>query len=190
MDSKIRCGWVNLKNPRSIRYHDEEWGRPLHDEQKHFEFLMLESFQAGLSWETILNRREGFRNAFADFDAQKIAKYTDKEVKQLLENPNIIRSRLKIVSAIENAKIFLMIQKEWGSFDRYIWHFTEGKIIDHHPKTLKDLPARNLLSEIISQDLRKRGMKFIGPVIVYAHLQAIGVINDHLEQCFCRHTKV
>jgi DNA-3-methyladenine glycosylase I len=186
MNLKSRCGWVNLKNPLYIRYHDEEWGKPLHDEQKHFEFLMLESFQAGLSWEIILNRREGFRKAFARFDAQKIALFTEHDVKKLLENSEIIRSELKIKSAIENAKIFLAIQQEWGTFDRYLWHFTEGKIVDNHPKTLKEIPASNPLSERISQDLRKRGMKFMGPVIVYAHLQAVGVINDHVENCYCR----
>ena len=190
MDTKIRCGWVKLNNPLYVRYHDEEWGKPQHDEKKHFEYLLLETFQAGLSWETILNRREAFREAFDEFDAQTISLYTDEDVKKLLENPKIIRSENKIRSAIQNAKVFLQIQSEWGSFDAYIWHFTNHNVIDSKPSSSKDLLASSPLSILISQDLKKRGMKFVGPVIVYAHLQAIGVINDHLVSCFCRHSKV
>lgn len=184
--SLSRCGWVNLANPRYVAYHDHEWGKPLHDEAQHFEFLILETFQAGLSWETILNRREAFRLAFDHFDAQKIAQYDEHKILSLVENPAIIRSRAKITAAIQNARVFLDIQKEWGTFDHYIWHFTNGKVLDHHPKTLHDLPSSSPLSTTISQDLKKRGMRFIGPVIVYAHLQAIGVINDHLMGCYCR----
>jgi DNA-3-methyladenine glycosylase I len=190
MDTKIRCGWVNLNNPFYVRYHDEEWGRPIHDDHQHFEYLLLETFQAGLRWETILNRRENFRQAFHHFDVQKIANYTETDVLRLLENPGIIRSQPKVRSAIRNAQIFLMIQKEWGSFDAYIWHFTHHKIIDTKPITLHDLQASSPLSRTISQDLKKRGMTFIGPVIVHAHLQAIGIINDHLASCFCRTLKV
>lgn len=190
MDHKTRCGWVNLKNPLSIRYHDEEWGRPLHEEPKHFEFLMLETFQAGLSWETILNRREAFRHAFDEFNAEKIARYDEEDVTRLLNDASIIRAENKIRAAIQNAIIFLSIQKEWGSFDAYIWHFSNHKILDSNPQSLHDLPASSPLSKTISDDLKKRGMKFIGPVIAYAHLQAIGIINDHISSCFCRHSKV
>ena len=177
--NKKRCSWVNLKNPLYVEYHDKEWGVPLHSDQKLFELLILEGFQAGLSWECILNKRQSFRQAFDDFDAEKISRYDEEKCARLMENPAIIRNRLKIKAAVTNSRIFLEIQKEYGSFDRYIWGFTEGKVIYES----FDLRTASPLSDQISKDLKKRGMKFVGSTIIYSYLQAIGVINGHEKAC-------
>lgn len=182
-NTTTRCAWVPKDNDLYIKYHDTEWGRPVHDDKTHFEFLILESAQAGLSWITVLKKRENYKKAFADFDVQKVAKFTQKNVEELLQNPGIIRNRLKILAAIGNAKIFIQIQKEFGSFDKYLWGFTNNKIIDHKYTNIKEIPARTELSDTISKDLKSRGVKFFGTTICYAHLQAVGVINDHTLDC-------
>ena len=178
-----RCAWGS-NNPLMIEYHDTEWGVPLHDDQKLFEFLILEGMQAGLSWSTILNKRQNFRAAFHNFDPQRVARYTARDVKRLLNNPGIIRNRLKIEAAITNARQFLEVQNEFGSFDAYIWHFVEGKPIKNAFRSLKEIPAKTPLSDAISKDLKQRGFKFVGSTIVYAHLQATGMVNDHTVDCF------
>lgn len=185
----IRCGWVDMNNPLYVIYHDEEWGVPVHDERKHFEMLVLEGAQAGLSWATILNRREGYRKAFDNFEPEKVAAYDESKVEALLQDPGIIRNRLKVKSAIKNARVFLAIQKEFGSFDHYLWGFVNHQPIINHFKTLEEIPAQTLLSQRISKDLKKRGMSFVGPTIIYAHMQAIGMVNDHLVDCFVRQGK-
>ena len=177
-----RCGWA--KEEPNLTYHDKEWGRPQHDDQKLFEFLILEGAQAGLSWTTILNRRNGYRKAFSNFDANLVSKYTQKRVEKLLQDESIIRNKLKINSAINNAKAFLKIQKEFGSFDKYLWGFVNGKPIKNKFKKLSDLPASTELSEKLSQDLKKRGFNFVGPTICYALMQAVGLVNDHTIGCF------
>ena len=174
----IRCSWVN-DNPLYIKYHDEEWGVASYDDKYLFEMLLLESFQAGLSWECILNKRENFRNAFDNFDYNKISKYDDIKIKKLLNNKGIIRNKLKINAIINNAKIFMDIQKEYGSFSKYIWKFTNNKQIVH-----SKLITSNSLSDKISKDLKRRGMKFVGTTIIYSYLQAIGIVNDHEVNCF------
>ena len=179
-----RCAWVNLNNPLYIRYHDEEWGRPCHDDKLLYEFLILECFQAGLSWECILNKRPAFAKAYSGFDAQKVAKFNDKKIAVLMQDESIIRNRRKIEASIHNTRIFLEIQKEFGSFDSYIWGFTRRKII---PESC-DLRTTNPLSDEISNDLRKRGMRFVGSTTIYAYLQSIGIINGHTAECF-RHPK-
>ncbi len=179
---KKRCEWA--KDDLNITYHDKEWGKPQHDDQKLFEFLILEGAQAGLSWSTILKRRDGYRKAFSNFDALKVSKYTQKHIKKLLKDESIIRNKLKIASAINNAKQFLKIQKEFGSFDKYLWGFVEHKPIKNKFKKLSDLPATTEISEKLSQDLKKRGFNFVGPTICYALMQAIGMVNDHTSQCF------
>ncbi len=177
-----RCKWVNLKNPLYVAYHDAEWSKPLYDDKKLFEMLILEGFQAGLSWECVLNKRADFKIAFDDFDVEKIIKYDDKKILELKNNPKIIRNSLKIKASIKNAEIFKKIQKEYGSFSNYIWHFTDNKIIKESYKTRTTSP----LSDEISKDLKKRGMKFVGSVIIYSYLQAIGIINAHGDECdFC-----
>jgi DNA-3-methyladenine glycosylase I len=183
-----RCDWVNLDNPLYIAYHDDEWGVPVHNERKHFEMLVLEGAQAGLSWETILNRREGYRRAFDNFEPEKVAAYDETRVEALMQDTGIIRNRLKIRSAIQNAEVFLEIQQEFGSFDAYIWDFVEGKPIVNHYNTSSEIPAQTPLSANISKDLKRRGMNFVGPTIIYAHMQAIGMVDDHLIDCFCRNT--
>ena len=175
---KARCKWCNLKNPLYVKYHDEEWGQQVYDDNVLFEFLVLEPFQAGLSWETILNKRENFRRAFDNFDPKVIVNYDENKIRELMNDASIIRNRRKIDATIINAKVFLDIQKEWGTFSEYIWHFTEHQIICEFDKTKSDL------SDIISKDLKKRGMKFVGTTIVYSFLQAIGIINSHEEGCF------
>jgi DNA-3-methyladenine glycosylase I len=165
-------------------YHDKEWGKPLHDDRKIFEFLILEGMQAGLSWRTILNKRENFRRAFHGFDPAKVAGYKARDVRRLLADAGIIRNRLKILAAINNAKRFLEVQKEFGSFSRYIWGFVGGKPVVNRLKSFSQMPARTALSDRISQDLKARGFKFVGSTIVYSHLQATGVVNDHLVTCF------
>jgi len=175
---KTRCKWCNLKNPLYVKYHDEEWCVPTYDDSVLFEFIILEAFQAGLSWETILNKRENFREAFDQFDPSIIKEYDEAKIEELVNNRGIIRNRRKIDAAIVNAKVFLEIQKEWGTFSEYIWHFTDGEIIYETGK------ASSELSDQISKDLKKHGMKFVGTTIVYAYLQAIGVICSHDEECF------
>lgn len=175
---KIRCKWCNVKNPSYIKYHDEEWGVPVYDDSILLEFLILEPFQAGLSWETVLNKREDFRKEFLDYDPEKIIQYDEEKIRKMLQNPKIIRNRRKIEAAINNTKVFLNIQKEWGTFSGYIWHFTDEEIVYETGK------ISSPLSDNISKDMKKRGMKFIGTTTVYAYLQAIGVINSHDETCF------
>ncbi len=184
-----RCDWVNPDNPLYIAYHDDEWGVPVHDERKHFEVLVLEGAQAGLSWETILNRREGYRRAFDNFDPEKVATYDGNRIEALMQDTGIIRNRLKIRSAIRNAQVFLKIQQEFGSFDAYIWDFVSGKPIVNHYSSFREIPAQTPLSVTISKDLKKRGMSYVGPTIMYAHMQAIGMVNDHQTDCFCRSRK-
>lgn len=174
-----RCNWLNLNNPLYVQYHDCEWGVPVHDDNKLFELLLLESFQAGLSWECVLNKRAAFRLAFDNFNADKIANYNEPKIEKLLANKNIIRNKLKIKASITNAKVFKLIQKEFGSFASYIWHFTNNKII-YEEYTLR---TTSLLSDQISKDLISRGMKFVGSTIIYSYLQAIGVINAHGKEC-------
>lgn len=166
-------------------YHDQEWGRPVHEDQKHFEFLVLEGAQAGLSWAIVLKKREGYRRAFSGFDPKKVAKFDAKKVEQLMKNPEIVRNRLKIQSAINNAKEFLKIQKEFGSFDQYCWQFVGGSPLVGKRKTMKDLPATSPESDAWSKDLKKRGFKFVGSTVLYAHMQAVGMVNDHVTECFC-----
>ena len=183
MKEKTRCGWC-LSDQAYIKYHDEEWGRAVHSDQIHFEFLILEGAQAGLSWLTILKRRDGYRKAFKNFDPKKVSKMTTQDVSRLMKDAGIIRNRLKIESTITNAQAFIKIQKEFGSFDKYIWGFTGRKIINNSPKNLKDLKSSTPLSDEISKDLKKRGFRFVGSTIVYAYMQATGIIDDHLTSCF------
>ncbi len=182
--SKKRCSWVDLDKPAYIDYHDLEWGVPVHDDDKHFEMLILEGAQAGLSWYTILKRREGYRKLFKQFDPRKVALMNDEELESVLANPAIIRNRLKVFAARKNAQIFLAIEKEFGTFDNYIWQFVDGKPKSNFPKTIKELPSRSLESDLLSKDLKKRGMSFVGSTIIYAYMQAIGMVNDHMEDCF------
>ncbi len=178
-----RCEWP-LTNELMIKYHDEEWGVPVHDDKKLFELIVLESAQAGLSWQTILNRREGYREAFSDFDYKEVAKYTEKDVERLMKDEGIIRNRLKIIYTISNAKNFINIQEEFGSFDKYIWGFVDYKPIVNGGKKLADLPATTEISDKMSEDLKKRGFKFVGSTICYAFMQSIGLVNDHITSCF------
>ena len=176
-----RCFWVDEKSEIYVKYHDEEWGVPKYDDRELFELLVLESFQAGLSWITVLKKREAFRKAFDNFDVHKVAKYGEKKILELLKNEGIIRSRSKIVSAILNANIFIQIQKEFGSFSKYIWSYTNNKIVK---RVLDEIVVSNDLSDRISKDLKKRGMKYVGTIIIYSYLQAIGVVNDHDMDCY------
>ncbi|CAN5218962.1 DNA-3-methyladenine glycosylase I [soil metagenome] len=177
-----RCDWA--KNALAIAYHDAEWGVPLHDEQRLFEFLLLEGAQAGLSWDTVLRKRENYREAFDNFDAQKIALYDDKKCAELLQNEGIIRNRLKIASAVRNAKCYLKVVEEFGSFDKYIWSFVDGKPIINAWENIKQVPASSEVSDAMSKDLKKRGFNFVGSTIIYAFMQATGMVNDHLVSCF------
>ena len=179
-----RCAWVPKDNALYEDYHDHEWGVPVHDDRIHFEFLILEGAQAGLSWETILKRRKEYAKAFADFDWEKVALYDQKKINDLLQNSGIIRNRLKVEGAVTNAKRFIEIREEFGTFDDYIWRFVGGRPKHNHFKSLKDIPAETQESQALSKDLRKRGFKFVGPTIIYAHMQAIGMVNDHTEGCF------
>lgn len=188
MKTITRCEWVT-DDPIYIKYHDEEWGVPVHDDRVHFEFLTLESAQAGLSWLTILKRREGYRHAFAGFDPFKVSRFNQTDIARLENDAGIIRNKLKIRAAIKNASIFLDIQTEWGSFDKYIWSFTDGEVLKNHPTTINQVPVTSELSDKVSADLKKRGMSFVGSTIMYAHLQAIGIINDHIVSCFRYNTK-
>ncbi|NVM37868.1 MAG: DNA-3-methyladenine glycosylase I [Candidatus Lokiarchaeota archaeon] len=178
-----RCAWAT-HDPLMTEYHDKEWGTPIHDDQLLFEFLILEGAQAGLSWSTILRKRENFRKAFDSFDYSKIAKYSEQKVEELMNNEGIIRNRLKIVAVITNAKAFLKVQKEYGTFNKYIWNFVNNKTIDNKFKDLSDLPSKTEHSTQMSMDLKKRGFKFVGPTICYAFMQAIGMVNDHVQDCF------
>lgn len=178
-----RCSWCE-ENELYIKYHDKEWGTPIHDDKKHFEFLVLESFQAGLSWLTILKKRENFKKAFDGFDPKKVARYNEKKIKKLLKDPGIIRNRRKIEAAINNAKRFLEVQNEFGSFDKYIWGFTDFKSKINSWKRMSQIPATTKLSDEISKDLKNRGFKFVGSTTIYAHMQAIGLVNDHIVSCF------
>ena len=182
---KKRCAWATGQEQIYIDYHDTEWGIPVHDDRKLFEMLILEGAQAGLSWITILKRREGYKEAFDNFDVKKVAGYGEKKIEKLLSNEGIIRNRLKVNSAIKNARVFIEIQKEFGSFDKYIWGFVNNKPIQNKFKSIKDIPAKTELSETISIDLKKRGMNFVGPTIIFAYMQAIGMVNDHEIDCFC-----
>ena len=180
---KKRCFWVDLSSPVYIEYHDKEWGIPVYDDEKLYEMFLLETFQAGLSWITILKKREFFRVAFDGFDVKKIAAYGTEKVEDLMQNPKIIRNRGKITAAVQNAAIFMDIQKEYGSFSRYLWGFTDGKIIINQADTI---PVKTELSDRISKDLKKRGMRYVGSVTIYSYLQAVGVVNDHDKNCFCK----
>jgi DNA-3-methyladenine glycosylase I len=184
-DSKTRCGWVGGK-PQFIAYHDHEWGVPIHDDRKHFEMLLLEGAQAGLTWETILLRRDGYRQAFAEFDPEKVARFTAKTKAALLKNTGIIRNRLKVDSAVTNAQAFLTVQEEFGSFDRYVWQFVGGKPKVNHWTRMSQVPATSPESDALSKDLKKRSFRFVGSTIVYAYMQAIGLVNDHTIDCFIR----
>jgi DNA-3-methyladenine glycosylase I len=182
-DQKFRCPWC-LKFDEYIRYHDEEWGRPVHDDQVHFEFLILEGAQAGLSWSTILKKRDGYRKAFSSFDPKKVARFSEAKIEKILLDPGVVRNRLKVNAAVNNAKRFLEIQKEFGSFDQYIWSFVGGKPLINKRKTLKDVPATTKESDALSKDLISRGFKFVGSTVMYAHMQACGLVNDHLVECW------
>ena len=182
-DGKVRCGWCTSDSVY-IDYHDREWGRAVHDDAVLFEFLVLESFQAGLSWLTILRKRENFRKAFSGFDVKKVAKFDEKKVESLLLDEGIIRNRLKVHATINNAKQFMAVQKEFGSFDKYIWEFVGGKPIINKPKTMKDLMPTSDISKAITKDLIKRGFKFVGGTIMYAYMQAVGLVDDHVADCW------
>lgn len=179
-----RCAWVPAGDAEYARYHDEEWGRPVHDDRKLFELLILEGAQAGLSWATILRKRAHYRRAFAGFDPKKVARFDARKKAALMRDPGIVRNRLKIEAAVSNARGFLEVQREAGSFDRYLWSFVNGKPVVRRPRNLKDVPARTELSDRISKDLKRRGFRFVGSTIIQAYLQAVGVINDHTRDCF------
>lgn len=185
MKNKTRCTWCE-KDDLYRDYHDKEWGIPDYDDKKLFEFLILETFQAGLSWYTVLSKRENFKKAFANFDFEKVAKFDENKIQQLMQDAGIIRNQLKIRAAVTNAIAFIKIREEFGSFSTYIWAFVDGKPIDNKPKTLKEVPAFTPLSDAISKDLKKRGFKFVGTTVVYAHMQATGMVNDHVLDCFTR----
>ena len=187
--TKNRCSWCENTFDQYVRYHDEEWGVPVHNDQIQFEFLTLESAQAGLSWSTILKKREGYRRAFAGFDVQKVARFDEPKIHQLLDNPEIVRNELKIRSAVNNAQRFIEIQNEFGSFDEYIWSFVDGEPIQNSWKSLDEVPATTPLSDRFSKDLKQRGFKFVGSTTMYAHLQATGLVNDHIVSCF-RHDEI
>jgi DNA-3-methyladenine glycosylase I len=180
---KLRCPWC-LKFDQYIEYHDNEWGKPVHDDRVHFEFLILEGAQAGLSWSTILKKREGYRKAFADFDPQKVARFTEAKTEKILQDPGIVRNRLKVYGAVNNAKRFLEVQKEFGTFDEYIWQFVGGKPIVNKWKSISEVPATTKESDALSKDLIGRGFKFVGSTVIYSHMQACGLVNDHLVECF------
>ena len=182
-DDKIRCPWC-LGFDEYIQYHDEEWGVPVHDDRKHFEFLILEGAQAGLSWSMILKKREGYRKAFADFDPSKVARFTENKIQKLLLDPGIVRNQLKIRASVNNAKRFLEVQKEFGSFDKYIWGFVGGKPIVNKPKSTSQIKPTSKESDALSDDLKKRGFKFVGSTVIYAHMQACGLVNDHIVSCW------
>jgi DNA-3-methyladenine glycosylase I len=179
----VRCAWAG-NDPLMIEYHDREWGVPVHDDARHFEFLILEGAQAGLSWSTVLRKRESYRRAFSSFDAETVARYSAERVRKLLQNPGIIRNRLKVESAVRNASAFLAVRDEFGSFDAYCWRFVDGRPRVNRWKTVRQVPATSPESDAFSKDLKKRGFRFVGSTIVYAHMQAVGMVNDHLVDCF------
>jgi len=179
-----RCPWVNADDLLMRDYHDREWGVPVHDDRTHFEFLVLESAQAGLSWSIVLRKREGYREAFSQFDPRKVARYTEKRVERLTADPRIVRNRIKIASVVQNARAFLRIQKEFGSFDAYCWRFVDGRPRLNRWKSIRQIPATSRESDAFSLDLKARGFSFVGSTIVYAHMQAVGMVNDHLVRCF------
>jgi len=179
-----RCGWVDASNELYVRYHDEEWGRPVHEDTRLFEMLTLEGAQAGLSWATILGKRDGYRRAFASCDVRRVARFGARERRALLANPGIVRNRLKIDATISNARAFIEVQDEFGTFARYLWSFVGGRPIVNRPRTLREVPARTALSDRVSKDLKKRGFRFVGSTIVYALMQAVGLVNDHTRGCF------
>lgn len=185
--TKNRCAWCE-KDDLYRDYHDNEWGKPVYDDTKLFEFLILETFQAGLSWYTILAKRENFKKAFTNFDYKKVAKFNEEKIQELLQDAGIIRNQLKIRAAVTNAIAFMEVQKEFGSFSNYIWKFVDGKPIINKPKSLKDVPASTPLSDAISKDLKKRGFKFVGTTVVYAHMQATGMVNDHVVDCWTQNS--
>ncbi len=179
-----RCWWAEGSNPNYIEYHDTEWGVPVFDDRVQFEFLILEGAQAGLSWSTILNKRDGYQKLFAGFDVQKVARFTPKRIAKILLDPAVVRNRLKVESAVTNAKAFIAVQEEFGSFSNYIWGFVGGKPIQNRFKQDSDVPATSAVSDALSKDLKKRGFKFVGSTIMYAHMQATGLVNDHVTSCF------
>ncbi len=181
---KLRCEWAVNGSPTDIEYHDKEWGVPVHNDKKLFEFLLLESAQAGLSWSIILKKRQGYRKAFDDFDANKVANYDQRRIQELLTNPTVIRNKLKIQSAITNARAFLKLQKEFGSFDSYLWNFVDGKPKQNEWKSWMEIPSRTEISDILSKDLKRRGFVFVGSTICYSMMQAVGMVNDHTVYCF------
>ena len=181
-----RCPWLDLDKPDYVAYHDREWGVPVHDDRKHFEFLTLESAQAGLSWYTVLRKRANYRQAFAEFDPAKVSRFNAAKIEQMLQDPGLIRNRRKISAAVENAQHFLAVQDEFGSFSAYIWRFVDGEPIVNEFRTLADLPATSRESDALSKDLKSRGFKFIGSTVIYAHMQATGMVNDHVLDCFRR----
>ena len=186
MTDLCRCPWVDLKKPDYVDYHDREWGVPIHDDRAMFEFLTLEGAQAGLSWYTVLRRREGYRRAFVGFDPEKVARFDEAKIAALLQNTAIIRNRAKVEAAVANARFFLRVQAEFGSFDAYIWRFVDGRPKVNEVHTLADYPATSPEAELLSRDLRQRGFRFVGPTICYAHMQATGLVNDHSVDCFRR----
>lgn len=188
MPSKPRCGWCGT-DPLYVRYHDDEWGVPVHDDRTHFEFLILEGAQAGLSWSTILKKRENYREAFAGFDPERVARFGKREIERLVKNPGIVRNRLKVESAAKNARAFLAVQEEFGSFDRYVWRFAGGRPIQNRWSHVREVPATSAESDALSKDLKKRGFTFVGSTIMYAHMQAVGMVNDHVVDCF-RHREL
>ncbi len=179
-----RCAWVGTDNPLMLEYHDREWGVPVHEDRQHFEFLVLEAAQAGLSWSIVLKKREGYRRAFSEFDPGKVARYTENRIQKLTADPSIVRNRMKIEAAVSNAREFLAIQDEFGSFDAYGWRFVEGRPRVNRWKTMSKIPATSLESDAFSKDLKRRGFSFVGSTIIYAHMQAVGMVNDHLVACF------
>lgn len=184
-----RCSWADAGNQAYLRYHDQEWGVPIHDDCRQFEFLTLESAQAGLSWATILNKREGYREAFADFQPDRVARFTRRKIEALVTNPAIVRNRAKIEAAVGNARVFLEIAEEYGSFDTYIWSYVEGRPVQNRWEKMADVPSKTGVSDALSKDLKARGFRFLGSIVCYAHMQAAGLVNDHLVGCF-RHREV
>ena len=179
-----RCAWVSVDNPLMLEYHDHEWGVPTHDDRRHFEFLVLEAAQAGLSWSIVLKKREGYRRAFSDFDPEKVARFTEARIDKLTSDPKIIRNRMKIASAVKNARAFLAVQKEFGSFDAYCWQFVNGRPRQNRWTSLREIPPTTAESDAFSRDLKRRGFTFVGSTVIYAHMQAVGMVNDHFIDCF------
>ena len=185
MENKTRCAWCE-KDDLYRNYHDNEWGKPVYDDETIFEFLILETFQAGLSWYTVLAKRENFRKAFDNFNLKKIANYSEDKMAELAEDAGIIRNKLKIKATVTNAQAFIKVQEEFGTFSKYIWGFVDGKPIDNHPKTLSEVKATTPISDALSKDMKKRGFKFVGSTVMYAHMQATGMVNDHVMDCWTR----